>query len=131
SDSNSQSAKNIVTYDKNDSSDVTFTNIDGSFSYYNFAFTAGYAITDKIGLGIYDNYSKQDIQGYDSGKLREQNDAQYQTTGQYYAMASVLNEKAAYSDKDSDNKGLEPDKLVRQSLIGSSYNYVGDDTSDN
>ncbi|MGO5082526.1 hypothetical protein ACTQ3L_11155, partial [Oscillospiraceae bacterium LCP25S3_E4] len=57
-DNNDNSAKNIVSYRKNDSSDVTFTGIDNvGFSYYNFAFTAGYAVTDKIGLGVYDNYS--------------------------------------------------------------------------
>lgn len=124
--------KNSVKYDKNSSSDVTFNGIsDNGYSYYNFAFTAGYAITDKIGLGIYDNYINQKhqdneasghgIRKFNSGIIREQDDTEMRKYDSYYAMTSVFHENASYND--SEDKGLVVDKTVKQSVIGSSYDY--------
>lgn len=123
-----EDSKNLVRYDENSSSDVTFTGIENTgFSYYNFAFTAGYAITDKIGLGIYDNYINQNnssgdygVKKFDPGKIREQLDVDKRKSGTYYAMTSAFTES---SGLDDSNYILKADELVRQSVIGSSYDY--------
>lgn len=128
SDNTEQASKNVVTYEKNASKDVTFTGIDGvGYSYYNFAFTAGYAITDKIGLGIYDNYQNQSnntgdygIKGYGEAESRDQNDSSHRKSGTYFAMKSVFAQNSSYTDT-VENKGLSVDTLVKQALIGSSY----------
>ena len=121
-------AKNLVKYQDNSSSDVTFNNLeDTGFSYYNFAFTAGYAITDKIGLGIYDNYINQSnssgnygIKNYDKSNIREQLNEDKRKSGSYYAMTSTFTENPSLDDK---NYTLVADELVKQSIIGSSYDY--------
>lgn len=126
-----ESAKNIVRYDENSSPDVTFTDIkDKGFSYYNFAFTAGYVITDKIGLGIYDNYINQGstsgnygIKKFSEELVREQDTTEKRTYGTYYAMTSAFTESSSYVDTASENMGLIADSLVKQSVIGSSYDY--------
>lgn len=132
------SAKNIVRYDENDSENVKFTDIkDKGYSYYNFAFTAGYAITDKIGLGIYDNYINQDATGgnygvkaFNKGIIREQDNTSERKYGTYYAMTSVFTERASYNDASSEGKGLVVDSLVKQAVIGSSYDYNSADNPD-
>lgn len=138
SDNTEQASKNVVTYEKNASKDVTFTGIDGvGYSYYNFAFTAGYAITDKIGLGIYDNYQNQSnntgdygIKGYGEAESRDQNDSSHRKSGTYFAMKSVFAQNSSYTDT-VENKGLSVDTLVKQALIGSSYSSTtGSDARD-
>ncbi|WP_255882436.1 MULTISPECIES: SpaA isopeptide-forming pilin-related protein [unclassified Ruminococcus] len=131
-------SKNIVRYDENSSPDVNFTNIkDNGFSYYNFAFTAGYAITDKIGLGIYDNYINQGrtsgnygIKKFNNTFEREQDTTDERTYGTYYAMTSAFTECSSYVDTASENMGLIADSLVKQSVIGSSYDYNSDTNPD-
>lgn len=138
--SNKDECKNIINYSQNSSSDVKLSDINGQgidkigFSYYNFAFSAAYAITDKIGLGIYDNYSNQSaegdahgIKGYDSALLREQDDSSKRATDTYYAMISGFNECPSYSDENGNN--LAVDTLKKQALIGSSYDYNSKDSS--
>ncbi len=130
--------KNIVRYDENSSPDVTFTGIESiGYSYYNFAFTAGYAITDKIGLGIYDNYINQGstsgnygIKQFNEGLIREQDNTDERTYGTYYAMTSAFTECSSYVDTASQDMGLIADSLVKQSVIGSSYDYNSDTNPD-
>ncbi len=137
SDNAKDVSKNVVTYEKNSSPNVTFTEInDVGYSYYNFAFTSAYAITDKVGLGIYSNYVNQDkddgthgIIGYDSTKTRDQNDTTKRVNDTYFAMKSAFAEKSSYTDK-AEHNGLSVDTLVKQSLIGSSYEYSEDVTDD-
>ncbi len=142
SDSNPDDCKNIVNYSRNSSADVTFSDIDGKsidkvgFGYYNFAFSAAYAITDQIGLGIYQNYENQNqttgdrgIKGYDKALVREQNDNNQRTNpNTFYAMTSVFTESSKYSDENGS--GLVVDALKKQSLIGSSYDYNSADNPD-
>ncbi|MCH5297614.1 MAG: hypothetical protein J1E85_08085 [Ruminococcus sp.] len=126
-----ENARNIVKYDKNSSADVTFTGIeDVGFSYYNFAFTSGYAITDKIGLGIFDNYINQNrsdgkygVKKYLEESLREKDTKKDRTYGTYFAMTSAFTQCASYDDTEKENKGLIADTLVNQSIIGDSYDY--------
>lgn len=120
-DESGTDAKNIVRYDDNASSDVRFTGIqDRGYSYYNFAFTAGYAVTDKIGLGIYDNYNRQKIVLYGEG-IRDHDETAERNPDTYFAMTSVFTENPAYTDQP--DKGLIADSLVKQSIIGNSYDY--------
>lgn len=124
-------ASNLVEYDKNGSEYITFTGVEGvPHSYYNFAFTAGYAITDKVGLGIYDNYINQDaasgdygVKKYSEKPIRNHDDTAERHYGTYYAMTSAFTESASYVDTAKEKKGLIADTLVQQSIIGSSYDY--------
>ncbi len=82
------------------------------YSYY-FAFTAGYAITDKIGLGIYDNYQNQGsssgnygVNGYGEVSSRDQNDSSQRKTGTYFAMKSVFAQNSSYTDTVDSNKAM-------------------------
>ena len=131
SDTKAEDVKNVVRYRKNALSDITFSGLSGeNFSYYNLALTAGYAITDRTGLGFYGNYSKQKVQTYSDSKLRKEDTRDANT---YYAMSSVFCENAEYNDAGnyifSKNNGsiekgttnLAVDTLQRQSLIGNSY----------
>lgn len=112
-DNSTEASKNVVTYEKNASEDVNFTNIDNvGYSYY-FAFTAGYAITDKIGLGIYDNYQNQGsssgnygVNGYGEVSSRDQNDSSQRKTGTYFAMKSVFAQNSSYTDTVDSNKAM-------------------------
>ena len=124
-----ENIKNIVTYRENSTDGVTFTGLtdgDGkkAFSYYNFALTAGYAITDRSGLGYYGNYSNQNVVNYDADILRE-NVPNADNSNEYYTMTSVFTQNASYSDTDVEegaSTNLIVDELADQSLIGSSYN---------
>ncbi len=110
-----ENRKNVVVYDAEnpspnvtasftDDSDAANTAIDTkAFTYYNFAFMMGYAITDKIGLGIYDNYDHQDqpyIGSYGITKYlndsRDEDDNR--EIGKYYAMTSAYTQTDGYND---------------------------------
>lgn len=123
SKTSSNQIKNLVKYNKNKSSDVSFPGIsDRSYSYYNYAFTSAYAITDKIGLGIFSNYSSQQIVNYADDKLRDDNDTSKRTGDTYFAMSSALAKNSSYSDGGSRaTDGLKADTMIDQSVIGSSY----------
>ncbi len=147
-----ENRQNVVLYDsENSSSGVTATLMengvpsatrsigDETFSYYNFALMAGYAITDKIGLGIYDNYSNQGTpsENYSSGIVkfdenlrRDEDNNEERSYDRYYAMTSAFHETPSYDDRTIiDNKGnvvwrepnLSVGTLVDQELIGDSY----------
>lgn len=88
-----------------------------TFSYYNFAVGAGYAVTDKVGLGIYGNYSAQDQQGYAAAQIRDDDNESTHTEGQYFSMYSAYHESDSYTDEST----LQLDTLVDQALIGSAY----------
>lgn len=88
-----------------------------TFSYYNFALGAGYAVTDKVGLGIYGNYSTQDQQGYAAAQLRDDDDEATHRTDQYFSMYSAFHQSDSYVDDSTP----QLDTLVDQALIGSSY----------
>lgn len=96
-----------------------------TFPYYNFALGIGYAVTDKIGKGVYDNYSRQELQGYEAGKLRDDGDSTKFTDGQYYAMYSTFAQTTDYNDNYSggtpDGESVKLDTLVSQAMIGPSY----------
>lgn len=114
--------QNNVTYRDNSLEGVTYTGLTNSnsktiFDYYNFALGAGYAVTDRTGVGYYGNYSQQQIQTYDKGKIRP-NKLDPSKAEEYFAMSSVFAESAAYDDETP----LSVDTLVNQSLIGNSYN---------
>ncbi len=154
--------QNVVLYDsENSSSGVTATLMengvpsetksigDETFSYYNFALMAGYAITDKIGLGIYDNYSNQGTQSEDntSGIVkfaedlrRDEDDNEARSYDSYYAMTSAFHETPSYNDNAVVDRGnvvwkepnLSVGTLVDQELIGdSSRTSAEGDVDDN
>jgi len=146
SDIYNQNVYNLVTYRKNSMDGVTFElkgdtsrsfEQDTYFSSYNFALTAGYAITDKIGFGYYGNYSNQVIEKYDSNMLRA--NVLNATTAEadsktFYVMTSAFAQTASYSDKDvqeGQKTNLSVDELVDQSLIGNSYDSRERDESGN
>lgn len=131
SDVNQENIHNVVTYRKNSLNDngsgIRFSGLedaDGNktiFDSYNFALTAGYAITDRNGLGYYGNYSKQNKVEYDDSKLRP-NVLDPKYANDYFLMTSAFTQSGNYTDAAlSTNKGLIVDELVDQSLIGSSY----------
>jgi hypothetical protein len=109
--------ENVVTYSKNSSSDVNFTGLDKDYSYYNPAFTSAYIATDKIGLGVYSNYSGQEVVGYDKSKIRDDKDTANKIPNTYYAMSSAYTESADFDDTESLSVGT----MQAQSLIGVSY----------
>ncbi len=157
-----EKSQNVVMYDpKNSTSDVQVTvkgtddnyaGLDNTvFSYYNFALMAGYAITDKIGLGIYDNYSNQhlkeeDVKGTtrepgivklntDENNRRSEDSEKDRTTESYYAMTAAINESASYDDnttttneagetKVTHTPNLTVSELVNQELIGDSSKII-------
>lgn len=101
---------------------------------YNFALSAGYLVTDKIGLGIYTNYSNQGDRrdqgivkyGNGSGTLRDDIDPQQRIDNQFFAMSTVFTENPKYTDGYNANEGtydnkLTVDNLVDQSVIGPAY----------
>ncbi len=131
SDVNQENIHNVVTYRKNSLNDngsgIRFSGLEDAngnktiFQSYNFALTAGYAITDRNGLGYYGNYSKQNKVAYDASKLRP-NVLNSKYANDYFLMTSAFTQSGNYTDTTpSQNKGLIVDELVDQSLIGSSY----------
>lgn len=115
--SSASKIENVVTYNGivDQASEKTI-----NFSYYNFALTAGYLISDRTGLAYYGNYSKQTVVPYNESKLRK-NDVTYDSVNHYFAMYSVFTQGASYSDAVADDHGLSVDTLEEQSLIGNSY----------
>ncbi len=111
---------------------LSFTDIgEQSFSYYNFVLGAGYAATDKVGLGIYDNYENQTMQGYDSAKIRDADETSSQIAGTYFAMYAAFDESDFYTDGSTasssrSRSGTQSgsgllDQLSEQSVIGAAY----------
>lgn len=155
SDASLENVNNVVTYDSNSDTGVTFKTSDNVaiedeyFSYYNLALTAGYLITDEVGLGYFGSYKKADgdvntnrngasyIQNYDSNRQRSR--TKEYNSADYFAMSSVFAESASYSDENiplftnDDNTGkttnLYVDELREQSLIGNSYSTLDGDTT--
>ena len=132
SDTDAINAKNIVTYNKNKTDGITFTGLDDGngkatlFKNYNFALTAGYAITDVNGIGYYGNYSNQNVQEFDDTKRRPNElNVSYADTSAPFVMTSVFAESANYNDSSKMEK-LAIDTLVNQTLIGSSYSSDDD-----
>lgn len=134
SDKDEKYVYNIVTY-TNNSEYNTFKlkNSDGTvgetfdentyFSRYNFALTAGYAITDVNGLGYYGSYSKQKIQTYAENQRRA-NTLNTSNKEAYFVMTSAFAQTESYDDtviSEGATTNLLVDELVDQSLIGSSY----------
>lgn len=119
------------------------------FNYYNLAVTAGYLITDRVGLGIYSNYNDQYVAQYNNTLLRDdsQNDVRNSNADgsgaahRYYAMKSAYNNTRQWSVDENGNRtyteelsaGTYTDKgsrttanltiqnFVSQSTIGTSY----------
>ena len=130
SDIGGTSAKNVVKYsDTNDNSGIKFNDVlsNNGFGYYNFALTAGYLITDKVGLGIYDNYAKQEVVNYSKNALRDDDKNEDKTSNTYYAMSSVYNNNETtqsmgeYSDNGSrEGANLTVGEFRNESSIGSS-----------
>ncbi len=109
-----ESRKNVVIFDaENDTPDVTAQFSDNTklntkaFTYYNFAMMMGYAITDKIGLGIYDNYNEQSttpyaqqngVTPYDENLARDEDKSENRTENVFYAMTSAYTQREQYTD---------------------------------
>lgn len=155
SDTRLENVSNIVTYDSNSDTSITFTTSENNaieneyFSYYNLALTAGYLITDEAGLGYFGTYKNNSsnpdknlngasyIQSYDIAKQRTRTKSY--NSGDYFAMSSVFAESASYSDESiplftkNDNTGkttnIYVDELCEQSLIGNSYSTLDGDAS--
>ncbi len=146
-DSTGATATNIVRYDSVNSEDGTSFTVKMNdkkvalenqvFTYYNFAVTAGYLITDKIGLGIYNNYADQTPVAYKKGLVRNGDDVASRNsdddgTGKghrYFSMFSAYNNSTGlaenqYTDGGSrETANLKVDSFVDLSMIGSSrYN---------
>ena len=134
---NTENEKRIIFNDEN-GEDIT----NLSYNRYNFAFTAAYAITDKIGLGVYDNYHYQDakynedlekhgIVPYDPKKAkalldgRKEQNLSSRTDETFFAMTSTYTENKVYDDQTGTP--LDVEKLIKQALIGDSYNYNYED----
>lgn len=131
SDLTGKNVSNAVSYSDDSRNQTSFlvgdkTLSSMSFDYYNPALTAGYLITDKIGLGIYNNYMAQTIQKYDKDKVRNEDELASRVSGTYYAMSAVFNQKSAFTDgggaATAIQNGLDVGRFTPQSLIGSSYN---------
>lgn len=133
SDTNAQNVKNIVAYDENSTDGITFDGLSGTlFKNYNFALTASYAVTDRNGIGYYGNYSKQQVQKYDSSKLRA-NVLNTANATSYFVMTSAFAQTADYDDTDiaeGKTTNLAVDELVEQTLIGSSYSAANAEDKD-
>lgn len=140
SGSDSDNIYNVVTYN-NQGDDFEFKLSDGksltdpsvSFNYYNYALTAGYAITDINGIGYYGTYSGQRVQTYDAESAKKRPNLLNQNfSDSYFVMTSAYAQTESYSDaannKFTDTSGTNTDTnlsaidtLTSQSLIGSSY----------
>lgn len=121
---------NAVSYSENESSAVKFNVGDKSlsntsFDYYNPALTAGYLITDKVGLGIYNNYTAQTVQKFNKDQLRDDDEISSRVSGVYYAMSAGFAQSSKFTDgggaATAIKNGLDVGRYVQQSLIGSSY----------
>lgn len=148
-DSTAKNAVNIVRYDSVNSEDGTNFQVkmgdqkvgldNQVFSYYNFAVTAGYLITDKIGLGIYNNYADQYPKSYSSRFVRNGDDVAYRNSDddgssskyshRYFSMFSAYNNSTGKAESEYTDGGsnvtanLKVDSFVDLSMIGSSrYN---------
>lgn len=138
-------ATNIVRYDSENSEDGTTFALDGddanlnsnAFSYYNVGMTAAFLSTDKVGLGIYNNYKKQQVITYDSDQVRDENTGSYRNDdngkGRYFAMSSAFNnlDKNQQTGKNADygvseyvdenrRENIKVGSFVNQSIIGNS-----------
>lgn len=130
SDISGSLATNVVKYsDTNENSSITFNEAltNNGFGYYNFALTAGYLVTDKIGLGIYSNYENQEIVNYRADRLRDDEKNYDKIPNTYYAMSSVYNNNATtqsmgeYSDNGNRNgANLTIGEFRNESSIGAS-----------
>ncbi len=128
-----------VTYSVDSGNEDSVT--DTSFSYYNFALTAGYLITDVFAEGYYGLYKNQGIQKYDADEIRseyiyDENGDSSRTTitnfDSYFAMSAVYAENSSYTDNgnyifNNSNSTVEGDTnlsgidtVVDQALIGNS-----------
>lgn len=119
---------NVSLSNKNSNSDVS----NNIYTKYNLALSAGYLITDKIGMGIYKNYDPQTIVKYGNNganELRDDLDVAQRTDNRYFAMSTVFTENQSYTDNykangsgdadDTYNNGIAIDKLIQQEAIGS------------
>ena len=140
SDISGSLATNVVKYsDTNDNSGIKFNDAlsNNGFGYYNFALTAGYLITDKIGLGIYNNYEKQEVVNYRKDRLRDDDKNEDKIPNTYYAMSSVYNNNdttqsmGEYSDNgDRSGANLTVGEFRNESSIGASKKIIADTTTD-
>ena len=121
---------NVVKYSAdNDNEQVSFSDTlnNRGFSYYNFALTAGYCITDKIGLGVYSNYNGREVKSYSLSDLRDDDKSADIKENTYFGMSSAFNNSvnenavASYSDGGNRNgANLAVGEFRNESIIGSS-----------
>lgn len=114
-----------------------YDNLDDlQFGYYNYAMTAAYMSTDKVGLGIFNNYSDQHIVPYDYDEIRDEDSSDVRNsdtdgTGgshRYYAMYSAYHDIDKYNDDawyDEENNrvrtNLRAGQFENMSIVGSTY----------
>ncbi len=144
-DGKGELAVNNVTYDTDDENAKTTITGESTFNYYNFAVTAGYLTTDRVGLGIYNNYNDQNVTRFSEAKIRDDKLNSYRNSNKdgstywtkdgvekdcahrYFAMSSAYNNTSgrandSYSDgKDRTTAGLKLNSLFSVSTIGSAY----------
>lgn len=103
------------------------TNIDLiAYQYFNVALTSAYVVSDKVGLGVYENYQANEIQPYSAELIRDDNDSAVRDKGQghrYFAMSSAYPQGAEYKDNGSRTSAmLAVDRFDNMSMIGPTYN---------
>lgn len=124
-----------------------------SFGYYNYAMTSAYLSTDKVGLGIYNNYNDQKIAGFDdTGRrdddLSENRNSESPNTSdfnlssddghRYYSMSSAYSTEnwsrrwyygnEQYDENDFTKRtsaNLNAGYFNNMSIVGSTYNRSG------
>ncbi|MBQ9680570.1 MAG: starch-binding protein [Ruminococcus sp.] len=117
-----------------------------SFGYYNYAMTSAFLSTDKVGLGIYNNYNDQKIAHYDSSGVRDDDDPNVRNSStadennddlisldghRYFAMSSTYNtkpgeeterDKLRYNYNDTAEFG-DPDNVSRRTSVNLNAGY--------
>lgn len=140
SDATGEKAVNYVKYEaENSDNGTSFTMKNGDFgsqpfNYYNFAVTAAYMCTDKVGLGIYNNYNENRVTTFNQGLIRDDDDPNVRNSSsdgtgknyRYFGMSSAYNNTdglgtASYSDGgDRTTANLTIGEFVDESIIGNS-----------
>lgn len=140
SDATGEKAVNYVKYEaENSDNGTSFTMNNGDFgsqpfNYYNFAVTAAYMCTDKVGLGIYNNYNENRVTTFNQRLIRDDDDPNVRNSSsdgtgknyRYFGMSSAYNNTdglgtASYSDGgDRTTANLTIGEFVDESIIGNS-----------
>ncbi len=128
-DASGATAINTVRYEtKNSEQGTSYALTEGvlgdkAFTYYNFAVTAAYLSTDKVGLGIYNNYNDQYKQTYKKALIRNDDLEEFRNSGpddssgdyRYFAMSSAYNNKIGDDPDNPRNQSSDASRAINGS----------------